>query len=210
LKNLELDLYRKEKDGRRTRLSVGMQILEAEAEYLLIIRGRRKKEPNAPGSSKRKHYERANQKKWKRDFEWPPPQQSIVKPKVEPPRPPGWKPFVITPQAIQTQEEVRRIASQRLKEWGKDQEEYMKREHELMEEKRARRRHDEEDALEKKETEESGQGGKGNQAEKSHTSRIDTEVDEETLREREAERLHVERCRAFSELTAQMLEEIRK
>jgi hypothetical protein len=113
LKNLVWDLYRTEEDGRRTRLPIGMQIFEAE--FLLIIRGR-KKTPNTPGSSKRKHYEMANQKKGRRNFVRAPPQESIVRPKVEPPRSPGWKPLAITPQAIRTEEEVRRIASQRLKE----------------------------------------------------------------------------------------------
>jgi hypothetical protein len=103
-KNLVWDLYRTQEDGRRARLPIGMQILEAEAEFLLIIRGRRKKKPNAPGTSKGKHYERANQKKGKREFTWAPQQERIVQPtvqpKVEPPRSPDWKPLVIKPQAI--------------------------------------------------------------------------------------------------------------
>jgi hypothetical protein len=43
---------------------------------------------------------------------------------------------------------VRRVASQRLKELGKHQEEWTKREHELTEERRVQHRHDEEDVTE--------------------------------------------------------------
>jgi hypothetical protein len=60
LKGLEWGLY-KEEGGRRTRLPTIVQILEAEEEYLLIIKARKRKRPNAPGSSKRKHFDRPNQ-----------------------------------------------------------------------------------------------------------------------------------------------------
>jgi hypothetical protein len=47
-----------------------MQILEEGAEYVLRITERKRKRPNAPGTSKRKHFERADGKKRKGDFSW--------------------------------------------------------------------------------------------------------------------------------------------
>jgi hypothetical protein len=52
-----------------------MQILEDGSEYILRITGQKRKRPNAPGTSKRQHFERANQKKKKLkkgDFSWSP------------------------------------------------------------------------------------------------------------------------------------------
>jgi colicin import membrane protein len=56
-----------------------MQILEDGAEYILKITGRKRKRPNAPGTSKRKHFERANQKKRKQDFSWSPTERDSQK-----------------------------------------------------------------------------------------------------------------------------------
>jgi hypothetical protein len=52
-----------------------MQIIEDEAEYVLVIEDQRRKRPNAPGTSKRHHFERANQKGRRGDFEWHQPQE---------------------------------------------------------------------------------------------------------------------------------------
>jgi hypothetical protein len=128
-----------------------VQMMEEEAEYLIVIKARKKRRPNAPGTSKRKHYERPNQGKRKAsDFVWDPqvqpapsqpPRSNGRSPRIESPRPPGWKPLVLTPQLVKlTEEGKRRLADQRMKEWGKDQEEYTKREHELAEEKRLAQR----------------------------------------------------------------------
>jgi hypothetical protein len=117
------------------------QVIDDEAEYVLVIEEQKRKRPNSPGTSKRQHFERANQKRRKKDFEWYAPPGSRTskierggeldkedskrftwtaptEPHVEPPRPEGWKPLVLTPQ------KVRSICDQRLKEWSKDQEEY--------------------------------------------------------------------------------------
>jgi hypothetical protein len=72
LKNLRWDLLRKDREGRTARMPVLMQILEEEAEYVLRIVQWKRKRPNAPGTSKRKQFERANQKKRKGDFSWSP------------------------------------------------------------------------------------------------------------------------------------------
>jgi hypothetical protein len=141
-------------------------------------------DPNAPGSSKRKHFERASQKRGKRDFVWAPPQQPTVRPSVEPPRPPGWNPLVITPQAIRSEEEVRKIASQRLKESGKDQEDYMKREHELMEGKRQKARQEAEKGTTKKEEEDAEEEEEGMSPEEVAKMRKE---DEELTRRLQAE-----------------------
>jgi hypothetical protein len=44
--------------------------------------------------------------------------------------------LVVSPKILRTQEEVRRKADKRLAEWGKDQEEYAERGHQLAEQKR--------------------------------------------------------------------------
>jgi hypothetical protein len=99
LKNLRWELLRKDREGKTTRMPVLMQILEEEAEYVLRIMERKRKRPNAPAPSKRKHFERANHKKeGKGDFSWSPPEdknQKVRKPEphVEPLPPPREKPI---------------------------------------------------------------------------------------------------------------------
>jgi hypothetical protein len=61
-------------------------------------------------------------------------------PHVEPPRPPGWKPLVLTPKPFASQEEVRHEATERMSEWAKDQEDYTKRRFQEVEAKKASRR----------------------------------------------------------------------
>jgi hypothetical protein len=148
LKNLIWTLFRNQ-DGNLTRMPELMQILEDQAEYVIRIEGFKRRRPNSPGSSKRRHFERANQKRGRQDFNWSPTQDSQktnprgpvkgcpedrhqaegdesrfiwtapdTEPHVEPPRPEGWKPLVLTPKL------VKQIADQRLSEWSKDQEEY--------------------------------------------------------------------------------------
>jgi hypothetical protein len=138
------------------------QVIDDEAEYVLVIEEQKRKRPNSPGTSKRQHFQRANQKRRRKDFEWyAPPQMSsqkidppsheegcsrgrhqaggdskrftwtapITEPHVEPPRPEGWKPLVLTPQLVQLSEAAeRKLADERMKEWSKDQEEYTERE----------------------------------------------------------------------------------
>jgi hypothetical protein len=65
---------RTNQDGNTVRMPVLMQILEEDAEYVLVIEEQKRKRPNAPGTSTRKHFERANQKRWRRGFNWRPPQ----------------------------------------------------------------------------------------------------------------------------------------
>jgi hypothetical protein len=147
-----------------------MQILEENAEYVLAFEDQKRKRPNAPGTSKRKHFERANQKRGRRDFEWSPPQEKDShkndppshearrsrdghheegnserftwtgpnpEPHVEPSRPAGWKPLVITPELVQLSEDAeRKLADQRMKEWSKDQEEYTERQYQEVQKKR--------------------------------------------------------------------------
>jgi hypothetical protein len=160
LKNLIWTLFRAE-EGNLTRMPELMQILEDRAEYVIRIEGYKRKRPNTPGSSKRKHFERANQKRGRKAFDWSPPQDSQktnprgpvkgcpegrrqaegdesrfiwkapdTEPHVEPPRPEGWKPLVLTPKA------VKKICDQRLDEWSKDQDEYMEREFQRVEERK--------------------------------------------------------------------------
>jgi hypothetical protein len=127
-----------------------MQILEDETEYLLVIEDQRRKRPNAPETSKRKHFERANQKRGRRDFEWHPPQQQSPH-KNHPGNSeknqrgghqeernserftwtaPDTEPHVEPPRSseakplVLTPQTVKKIADQRLKEWSKDQKEY--------------------------------------------------------------------------------------
>jgi hypothetical protein len=92
--------------------------------------------PNAPGSTKRKHFELVNQERGRGSFTWsltpdqkdPQPQvepkihetrrseagpqdgkgdQTKPEPHVEPPRPEGRKPLVLAPKILRSQEEVR-------------------------------------------------------------------------------------------------------
>jgi hypothetical protein len=74
LKNLKWTLYHVDEEGNRTRMPQLMPIIDDEAEYVLDIEEQRRRRPNSPGTSKRKHFERANQKKRRGDFEWHPPQ----------------------------------------------------------------------------------------------------------------------------------------
>jgi hypothetical protein len=74
LKNLRWSLLRKVQDGSLLRMQVLMQILEEDAEYVLRIWEQKSKRPNAPGSRKRNHFQRANQKRGRKDFTWSPDQ----------------------------------------------------------------------------------------------------------------------------------------
>jgi hypothetical protein len=124
------------------------QVIDDEAEYVLVIEEQKRRRPNSPGTSKRQHFERANQKHNRKDFEWyAPPDKSPpknpqkkeehqeerdpgrfswtapdMKPHVELPRIDGRKPLDLTlrPAEIKTRE----LAEERLDEWSKDQEEY--------------------------------------------------------------------------------------
>jgi hypothetical protein len=79
LKGLCWTLLRREEDGRTAVMPKPMQILEGNAEYIVRIEERLRRRPNAPGSSKRRHFERANQKKGRESFTWSPPQQEGLK-----------------------------------------------------------------------------------------------------------------------------------
>jgi hypothetical protein len=146
-----------------------MQISEENAEYIIRIEERLRKRPNAPGSSKRRHFERANQKKNRAIFAWSPPltegpkkeprrhearrsedghededqrrftwRPDDSRPYVEPPRPPDWKPLVLTPQLVQRSDEAeRKLADQRLKEWSKDREGYAEQQFQEVEKRKA-------------------------------------------------------------------------
>jgi hypothetical protein len=74
LKNLRWSLFHVDREGNRARMPQLMQIIEDDTEYVLVIEEQRRKRPNAPGTSKRRHFERANQKRGRGDFEWHPPQ----------------------------------------------------------------------------------------------------------------------------------------
>jgi hypothetical protein len=134
------------------------QVIDDEAEYVLVIEEQKRKRPNSPGTSKRKHFERANQKRRRKDFEWYAPSEKSTQvviqkrgdskrftrtapdtePHVEPPRPEGWKPLVLTAQLVQLSEDAeRKLADDRMKEWSKDQEEYSERQFREIEEKKA-------------------------------------------------------------------------
>jgi hypothetical protein len=82
LQGLRWTLLRKEEDGRTAIMPNLMQILEENAEYIVRIEERLRRRPNAPGSSERRHFERANQKKSRASFTWSPP--LIEGPKSEP------------------------------------------------------------------------------------------------------------------------------
>jgi hypothetical protein len=75
LKNLKWSLYHVDEEGKRARMPELMQIIEDNAEHVLVIEEQRRKRPNAPGTSKRKHFERANQKRRRGHFEWHSPQE---------------------------------------------------------------------------------------------------------------------------------------
>jgi hypothetical protein len=138
------------------------QVIEDEAEYVLVIEEQKRRRPNSPGTSKRQHFPRANQKRSRKDFDWHAPTPSTSQksgsseegrhqaeerftrsaaksePRIEPPRPEGWKPLVPTPQLVQLSEEgIRKLAYERMKEWSKDQEEYTVGQFREIEEKKA-------------------------------------------------------------------------
>jgi hypothetical protein len=126
LKNLVWELHRRD-GGQWAKLPKLVQVLQAEADYRLIIIERKRKRPNAPGSSRRRHFERANQRKRKaEDFCWrPSDEQTRARPdlRVEPPRPPGWKPLVIVPDLVKMSENnIRMMADQRMKQWAEEEE----------------------------------------------------------------------------------------
>jgi hypothetical protein len=128
LKNLVWELYRQERE-QWVKLPKLVQVMQEGAVFRLIIVARKQRRPNAPGSSKRRHFERANRGKRKvEDFSWRPEEggaQKKPEPRVEPPRPPGWKPLIIAPELVRTSEEgLRKLADRRMKEWSKDHEEY--------------------------------------------------------------------------------------
>jgi hypothetical protein len=74
LKSLRWSLLRNYEDGRTVRLPELMQILDEDAEYIVRIEDQKRKRPNTLGSSKRKHFERVNQKRRRGDPTWSPPQ----------------------------------------------------------------------------------------------------------------------------------------
>jgi hypothetical protein len=138
-----------------------MQILEDQAEYVLRIEGYKRKRPNSPGSSKRKHFDRANQKRGKQDFTWSPPQDSQKKNPRGPVKgcpegrhheegdesrftwtAPDTEPHVEPPRPKGwkplklTPETVKKIADQRLSEWSKDQEEYAEQQFQIVEQRK--------------------------------------------------------------------------
>jgi hypothetical protein len=152
LKNLRWSLLRKGHGGNLVPMPEVMQILEEDAEYVVRMEEQKRRHASAPGSSKRNHFEKANQKRGRKDFNWSPnpaggSQRPVPKsheesrsedghhvegnpdrftwtsgsePHIEPPRPPDWKPLVLTPQLIQLSEEgERKLADQRMKEWRK-------------------------------------------------------------------------------------------
>jgi hypothetical protein len=71
LKGLRWVLYRKDLEGGRwVELRKLLKIAEEGDEYQLEIYKRRKRHPNAPGSSRRQHFDRPNSRKNRRDFIW--------------------------------------------------------------------------------------------------------------------------------------------
>jgi hypothetical protein len=74
LKGLQWILYRRDTgEGRWAELPKLLKIAEEGDDFQLEITGRKKRQPNAPGSSRRRHFDRANSRKTKRDFVWSPP-----------------------------------------------------------------------------------------------------------------------------------------
>jgi hypothetical protein len=74
LKNLRWSLLRKQQDGSLMRMPELMQILEDDVDCVVRIEAKKRKRPNAPGSSKRSHFERASQTRREQDFNWSPDQ----------------------------------------------------------------------------------------------------------------------------------------
>jgi hypothetical protein len=68
LKRLRWVLHRRDLQGRRTELPKLLRIAAEGDEHQLEIIGRKRGRPNAPGTSRRQHFERANSRKTKRDF----------------------------------------------------------------------------------------------------------------------------------------------
>jgi hypothetical protein len=134
----------------------GVQLLEAEAEFLLMIRGRKKKDQRHP----KRHFERPNQgkKEWNAFAQTPkqetaertrraPTEPESKEPKIpqgpphhEEPRPPRWKPLVPERRQLVTQEDARKAVDERLRECMVDQEQYERRQQELADEKRKQRK----------------------------------------------------------------------
>jgi hypothetical protein len=55
LKNLRWSLYHV-RDGERMRMPELFQVIEDEAEYVLVIEEQKRRRPNSPGTSKRQHF----------------------------------------------------------------------------------------------------------------------------------------------------------
>jgi hypothetical protein len=78
LKRLQRVLYRRDlREGRWAVLPKLLKIAEEGDEYQLEITGRKKGRPNAPGTSRRQHFNRPNSRKTKRDFIWNAPNPRI-------------------------------------------------------------------------------------------------------------------------------------
>jgi hypothetical protein len=74
LKGLIWQLSRRDNRGTEwARLPKLIKIAEEGDDSRLEITGRQRKQPNAPGSSKRRHFARANSRTRAKDFEWSPP-----------------------------------------------------------------------------------------------------------------------------------------
>jgi hypothetical protein len=74
LKGLQWVLYRKDsREGKWAELPKLLKIAKKGDEYQLEITRRKRRQPNAPGSSRRRHLDRANSRKTKSDFIWSPP-----------------------------------------------------------------------------------------------------------------------------------------
>jgi hypothetical protein len=70
LKRLRWVLYRRDLQERWTELPKLLKIAVEGDEFQLEVTGRKKGRPNAPGTSRRQHFNRANSRKTKRDFIW--------------------------------------------------------------------------------------------------------------------------------------------
>jgi hypothetical protein len=71
LKGLQWVLYRTDfREGRWAELPKLLKIAEEGDEYELEITGRKRRQPNAPGPSRKRHFDRPNSKNTKRDFIW--------------------------------------------------------------------------------------------------------------------------------------------
>jgi hypothetical protein len=70
LKRLRWVLFRRDLQGRWTELPKLLKIAKEGDEFQLEVTGRKRGRPNAPGTSRRQHFERANSRKTKRDFFW--------------------------------------------------------------------------------------------------------------------------------------------